>query len=461
MPPSLPPLLKLSPLRALFDVAWPVIALGLLRSGYFLADAYWAGRLGADAPAALSALGASAFAIWILHTLGELAAVGTHTKVARATGAGTPAQIAGWITQGLWVAGTTGVLLAMVAHPIAAQFFATLGFGHEGFERPLALGHDFLDVVLLTSASLLLHVVVDAAFRGIGDTRTPMAISALTLALNVLLDPVLMFGAGPISPMGIAGAAWATALANVIAVIAGVIVLSVRGYRPRFDAPETSRVLFLLRVGLPQTISGVGFCLVYVFLGDILHRFGPEALAGLGIGHRLESASYQICFGFGCAAATLVGQNLGARRPREAARAAHLAAKVACLVMLPFTIATVLFGNALIAIWAPDPLTQQHGAGYLFAAGLVAMPMALEVVYEAAFSGAGETIPSMLVVLPLTAARIPLAAWLASIPALGIYGVWIAIGVTTAIKGLALLGVFRWRTQRRWQGADVLATPLV
>src|SRR5262249_55116605 len=153
----------------------------------------------------------------------------------------------------------------------------------------LVLGHDFLDVVIMTSMTLMLHVVVDAAFRGIGDTRTPMTISALTLALNAALDPVLMFGAGPIPALGISGAAWATALATAIAIVAGLMGLSRGGYRPPLDVPEPRRVLFLLRVGTPQTVSGVGFCLVYVFLGDILHRFGPEALAGLGIGHRVES----------------------------------------------------------------------------------------------------------------------------------------------------------------------------
>ena len=97
-------LLELAPRRAVLRLAWPVIVLGLLRSGYFLADAYWAGRLGPDAPAALSAIGGAAFATWILSCLGELPAVGVHALAARAAGGGDLRAVRSYAAQGLWLA---------------------------------------------------------------------------------------------------------------------------------------------------------------------------------------------------------------------------------------------------------------------------------------------------------------------------------------------------------------------
>jgi Na+-driven multidrug efflux pump len=211
--------------------------------------------------------------------------------------------------------------------------------------------------------------------------------------------------------------------------------------------PSASEIRRIAAIGFPQAVSNVGFSLVYVLLGDVLASFGPAAIAGLGIGHRVESASYQVCLGFGTAAATLVGQNLGAGDRRRAAAAAHRAARLAAAAMIPFMIVFVLAPRAVVGIWAHDPATLANGAGYLLAAGAVLIGMSLEVVYESAFAGAGDTMPAMVVVLPLTVLRIPVAAWLAANTQLGISAIWWAIAATTAAKGLLLWVLFAARTK--------------
>jgi putative MATE family efflux protein len=432
---------------ALFRIAWPVIALGLVRSGYFLADAFWAGRMGEEAGAALSAMGGAAFATWILSSVADLSATGTHALVARAAGAGDRDAVRDAGTQGTWLALALGIVVALAAGPLSDGYFALVGFRGEGFAAPLAMGRALLRVLCWGFVTMTVTSSLSAVFRGLGDTRTPMIVSATTLVLNAALAPVLMFGLGPVPRLGLPGAAWATVIASAFgaAVLAWALAQKETGLVRK--GPSASEIRRIAAIGFPQAVSNVGFSLVYVLLGDVLASFGPAAIAGLGIGHRVESASYQVCLGFGTAAATLVGQNLGAGDRRRAAAAAHRAARLAAAAMIPFMIVFVLAPRAVVGIWAHDPATLANGAGYLLAAGAVLIGMSLEVVYESAFAGAGDTMPAMVVVLPLTVLRIPVAAWLAANTQLGISAIWWAIAATTAAKGLLLWVLFAARTK--------------
>lgn len=444
VPHDAPPasrLLRIEPTRAVWEIAWPVIVFGLLRASYFLADSYWAGRMGDDAPAALSAMGGAAFATWILMCLGELPATGTHALVARAAGAGDTSGVSRVFFAGALVATLLGVATAIFARPLAALYFDLVGFRGPAFARPLSMGLGLLESLGWGAAALNLHAVTGAVFRGLGDTRTPTLISAVTLVLNAALAPVLMFGLGPSPALGLAGAGWATVLANVVGVAWSLWALAREGHLPRPSRASLDAVRPVFAIGAPQALSGVGFCLVYVVLGELLTTFGPSALAGVGLGHRIEGPAYQIAAGFGAAAATLVGQHAGARDPAGARRAANVAARLACWAMVPLALPFVVAPHTLVGLWTSDAETIARGAGYLLAIGTALVPMALEVVYEGAFGGAGRTMPAMAVVLPLTAARIP-AAILLSRTSLGIHGVWIAIAASTALKGALLWALF-------------------
>lgn len=434
--------------RTILALAWPVVALGVMRSGYYLAGAFFAGRLGDDAPAALSAIGGSSFALWIMMCLSDLASVGTLTGVARAAGGQHTTAARVTLTQGLWVGGLVSLALALFARPLTAAYFQAIGYGVPSFASALGVGTRYLEISLLTAGTLMLHTVTDAAFRGLGDTRTPMVVSAITLLLNVVLDGFLMLGLGPFPRLGLEGAAWAAALTHGLAFVVSLHLLRKRGVGPSRFGPSFASTLEILRIGAPQAFSGVGFCITYVFLGDSITRFGPSAMAALGIGHRIEGPSYQVCLGFAVAAAALVGQNLGRGSRERAIEAANRAAFLAVLTMVPFTLAYLLFPRALVGALSTDALTIDRGTAYILAMGSVTILMALEVVYESAFAGAGDTTPAMLVLLPLTAIRVPLAAFIAKNTDWGIGAIFWAIAASTAVKGLVIWGVFRWRSPK-------------
>lgn len=440
-----PSLLRMSPWRAVWAVGWPMIALGWLKSVYFLTDSYWVGRLG---DAELAALGGAAFAWWMIYILCDLAAVGTHALSARHEGAGNPERIRPVLTQGLWVAGAVSVLLIVMAFPVRTLYFDLLDFGQDTAE--FIAGSEYLGASLLGAAGLAGHAAVGAVFRGIGDTRTALWIAAVTLVANAALDPLLIWGLGPVPALGIAGAAWATAAANLAGVAVGLALLARRGLLPTLQGPRSAMMGLIVRIGGPVTISGLGFSLVYVLLGRFINDFGTEHMAALGVGHRLESVAYLFSVGLMVGAATMVGQHLGAGSPREAARSAHVAAVMCVVGMVPIAVALWVFAEPLLLLFTDDVATARAGVHYLRIQTLVLVFMGLEIVYEGGFSGAGDTMPTLVITGTLTAARIPLAWLFAYALGWGIGGVWWAIAVSTVLKGIVLPA---WFSRGRWATA--------
>lgn len=441
---TLPPLLRMSPVRAVWAVAWPMIAVGMLKTAYFLTDSWFIGRLG---DAALAAAGGVAFAWWMQLLACEIAAVGTQTLVARHEGAGTGEGIAPAVVQGLWVGLAVAVVL-MATTPLAPLYFDALGFAPESDEY--ALGTAYLAVNLFASVVFAAHVVVDAAFRGIGATRTSLLLMILTVLLNAGLDPLLIWGFGPIPALGIAGAAWATVVARGMGAVVGVWLLARAGHVLVPAAPVRAAFERIVRIGLPVSARGIAFALVYVVLGRFITHFGPENMAALGLGHRFEGLGFNVGIGFEVGAATLVGQHLGARDPDGALRAANTAAKLCAALVLPISVLLYFAAEPLFALFASEPATIAAGVIYLRIQTLVFVFMGIESVYEGAFAGTGRTVPAFWIGAIGTAARLPLAWGLAFTLGMGATGIWIAVALSTLVKGVAQ---WYWFQRRGWEAA--------
>jgi putative MATE family efflux protein len=442
---STPELLKLSVDRAVWRVSWPMIALGLLRIGYYLTDSYWVGKLGPDA---LAALGGAAFAWWMIHLVCDLAGTGAQALVARHEGAGAQARIPAVLTQGLWLSLGVALFLATVAYSTRGVYFDILGFDRADPEH--ALGQAYLGASCLGAGALAVQYVIAAAFRGLGQTRTALLITAVTLVLNGILDPILIWGWFGAPALGIAGAAWATAVGNTIGALLGLYLLKSEGLALGWARPVKALILQLAKIGLPVTAGGVGFSAVYVVLGRFITDFGSEQMAALGVGHRLEGAAYMTCVGFSVGAAALVGQNLGAGRVKEAAQSAHRAAIQATAFVLPISVILVWQAASFMGLFTDDDATIAAGALYLRYAAPVVVFMAWEVVYEGAFAGAGDTVPPFVIGFLWTIARVPAAYLFAYVFGMGVGGVWLAIALSTVIKGVHMT---LWFRRGRWVDA--------
>ncbi|MEE2828297.1 MAG: MATE family efflux transporter [Myxococcota bacterium] len=414
-----------------------MVVTGLLKCCYFMTDSFWVGKLG---PEALAALGGSAFAWWITVQLTDLAGTGVHSLAAQQEGAARRDEIPSTAAQGLW-AGAVVALVLLVVWPFRDHYFILLGF--EAGTKSFTMGSAYLGASLLGAGTLVLHGVVTAAFRGLGDTRTGMWIAAVAALLNLGLDPLLIWGWGPIPALSIAGAAWATCLANAIGSVIGVVVLAKRGLVLVPVRPVLEPILKIVRIGLPITAAGVGFSFIYVLLGRFINDFGEHHMAALGIGHRLEGMAFMVTVGFMVGAATMVGQYVGAGDFDGARRCARTSARMCCLIMVPMSVLLFLFAEPLFSIFTKESSIIDSGVVYLRIQTVVFVFMALEIVYEGAFTGTADTLPTLWVTGIGTAARIPLAWFLAYHCDWGIDGVWYAIALTTLVKGIVMMLWFK------------------
>jgi len=313
-----------------------------------------------------------------------------------------------------------------------------------------AAGLRYLWVILLGMPAYFVVSWVSATFRATGDAKTPLRLLAVAAAVNLLVDPVLIFGLGPAPALGVAGAALATVAAWLVSAAWGWLLLGRMGLRPKIrdlvrpPGPEVRRAL---KVGIPLGLEGAFFSVIYILLTKVTTDFGTPAVAALGVGHKLELLNYFVCAGMGAAATTLVGQNLGAGNPSRAARATWRTLFLTCLPVGAVTIILVSFPDRAVAVFNADPEVVAAGTTYVLLAGLSQLFMASEVVCLSAFAGAQWTAVPVAVEMGFTAARVPIAMLLVTF-GIGVEAVWIAIAGTTVIKGATLGMMFLVRHGR-------------
>jgi putative MATE family efflux protein len=411
-----------------------------------LVDAFWVGRLGT---AALGGMTASAFVVWCLHAVAMLVGTGLNAVVARRIGEQRPGEAARAGAHGLLLATALALALMGAVLPLQDGLFRLLGLD-EGLQRAASA---YIWPILAGFPLITWWYTVEAIFRGSGDTRTPMLVLGATLVVNAALDPLLIFGLGPVPALGIAGAAWATVVAHGLGVLGLLALLRGREVWPRLGGPlQASLLLTLVRVGTPVAFNSFFFSVIYIFLTPIIAHFGGPAVAAVGVGHRVEGLSYFTCIGFATAASTLVGQHLGADQPRQAERAAWLATLYAAAVMVALSVLFWLLAPWIYALFSEDPLVIREGTQYLRIIAVFEVALAFEFVLEGAFSGAGNSAPPMLICVPTTALRIPFAYLLSRRLGWGSAGIYWTISVSSGVKGL-LMGL--WFRLGRWKRAKV------
>ncbi len=436
--------------RTVFKLAVPPVLGMLMVSVLSLTDFYWVGKLGATAQDAITS---SMVVQWTIYSLVNVIAIGITALVARYVGAREFDRVQHYIRQAYWLTALMAVLISVAGYLIAPWLLSFMGSGPD----TLILAIPYLRVIFIASVLITLEETSFAIFRASGDTKTPMVVGTVAVVLNMILDPLLIFGIGPFPEMGVVGAAVATAVALLVSVIwIHVLMLHGKlGYRVSrlFKVrPDWSAMGKISLIGLPIASQQLVFMIVYFFLIKIVHQFGEAAGAAMGIGNRMESISYLTCYGFSLAASTLVGQNLGAGKPGRAARCAWGATGLGALVTLVTSAMFILVPEFIASIFTSDPEVHAIAVDYLIILGLSQTAMAFEIVLEGAFSGAGDTIPPMVVMLPLSVARVPLAYWLAIDLDWGINGVWWTLTITTGAKAL-ILGL--WFKLGHWKNKKV------
>lgn len=422
--------------RAILHLGAPAALAALFQAGFLVVDTFWLGRVGEVAIAAASTAG---FVMWLAQTLGDGAAMGSGAVLAQEVGAGHGMESELASGAGLVLAVWGSILVMSAGLVLAPPVFAFM----ETSPGVTAAGLCYLRIILMGMPAYFLFAWIAAVFRATGDATTPLRLLGVAAAVNLALDPLLIFGLGPLPPLGVAGAALATVASWLAAVAAGWRMLGRLQLRPSLGVlfRPPAPIWRALRIGLPLGIEGALFSLIYIVLTRITTGFGTGAVAALGVGHKLEVFNYFVCAGMGAAATTVVGQSLGAGDGRRAARAAWRTLFLTILPVGAVTVILVSWPAAAVRIFIPAPDVVKAGVLYVLLVGVSQPFMAAEVVMLGAFAGAHRTILPAAVQIALTAARIPLAIWLVA-RGWDVTAVWLAIAVTTVLKGGVLGGLF-------------------
>ena len=423
-------------------LAWPIMVSMLSYTAMSVVDTLFVGQLGT---APLAAVGASASLVHLVMAFPQGLLGGVRVRVAHATGAGDAdaARHAAW--QGVWLALAFGGLAALLAPWWSEAVLVLMGVGDE----VARLGGEYVFVRVVGAPVLLMSSALSAWFQGRGDTRVPMVASVLGNLVNIGLDPILIFGMGPIPAMGVAGAAAATVvgLGTMVLVMAAV---ALRGLLLRPVGLRRAVLRQVWRVGAPQ---GAQFTLEvgsFTLFAAMLAWAGEAHLAAHVVVVRIILVSFLPCHALGQAAGVLVGQALGASSTARARQAVWLATLQAVGIM-------VVMGAVFIAV--PDLLTGAFGAEaevqalarqvlLLYAA--VQVLDAVAVVGLCSLSGAGDTRFVLVVTVGLAwFVKVPLA-WALSVGLeLGVLGAW--LGLAGEFSVLAVIVSLRLRG-RRWLG---------
>ena len=423
--------------RTIARIALPAVASSLLMTLFTSVDAFWIGtRIGASGLAAVSI---AVFWIWLIISVAEMVNVGVTAVASRRYGEGRADAAARVAGDALLLSLALGVLSAAIGLPLLQPMFATMHAPPE----VARLGARYFGTYLLGAPLIYGFFAVDAAFRAAGDTRTPFIILAASVAVTLVLDPILIVGWGPVPSLGVAGAAIATICTRAVAFLIGLTIIGRRGV-VRFGRPDMRALWAVLRIGLPTAMTGVVFSLIYVMVTRTATQFGTPALAALGIGHRVESWLYMIGVGCGAATAAIVGQNLGAGRVDRAEKAGWISVAFCSVFGVLAFAMEVSFPERFASIFSSDPAVIAEAARYLRIAAVSQVGICAEIVLEGALGGAGATLPPMLTSTTITASRIPLAAWAAA--RWGIAGLWWTITITALLRAVGMM--LLWRAGR-------------
>ena len=426
-------------LKSLTELAVPIMATSLVQTAYNLTDMAWIGMVGSDA---VAAVGAAAMYTWLSSGVAALARMGGQVKSAHAYGEGNRREAVqygkGALQLALVLAAAYGIITNLFAGPL-------IGFFHLNSSLVVK---DAI-VYLRIACGLILFAFIGQTLTGLytasGNSRTPFVANCIGMGANIVLDPLLIFGLGPIHGMGVAGAAVATVTAQFI--VSLVLVISMRkdpvlAAQMRIWIPTPlSNIKTMVRIGFPAAIQSMLYCGISMVLTRFVTAWGDTAVAVQRVGGQIESISWMTADGFGTAINAFVGQNYGAGNLKRVKKG-YMTASAIMFIWGIFTTCLLIFGAApIFSLFIHEPEVIPAGADYLRIIGFSEMFMCVELMTVGALSGMGKTMEASVITIILTTARIPLAVILGG-TALGLNGIWWALTISSIVKGIIFFGYY-------------------
>ncbi|MBW3628876.1 MAG: MATE family efflux transporter [Gemmatimonadetes bacterium] len=427
--------------RAIVLLAVPMVLEMVMESLFAVVDIFFVSQLGSSA---VAAVGLTESLLALIYTVAMGLGIGVTAMVARRVGEGNPEEAAVSTVQAVMLGAAISLLIGVFGALNAPRLLQLMGADAE----VVRVGAPFAAIVLGGNAAVLLLFVLNAAFRGAGDAAIAMRVLWLANGINLVLDPLFIFGLGPFPELGVTGAAVATTTGRSVAVLLQLAVLLYGSGRLRVRARHLRLRVELM--GRLLRLSGTGMFQVFVSTASwialvrIISGFGSEALAGYTIAIRIVLFGLLPAWGLANAASTMVGQALGARDPDRAERAVWMAGRMNLYFLGSVGVLFMIAAVPIVSLFGGDPTTSAYAVQCLRIVSAGFFFYAYGMVLTQSFNGAGDTwTPTMLNLVCFWLFEIPLAWLLAHGLGLGPTGVFLSI--TLAFSSVAVLSGLLFR----------------
>lgn len=433
--------------RALYTLAIPIILANILQAGYQLTDAFWVGRLGADAVAAVSISGPVTF---LVIAMGAGLSVAGATLTAQYIGAQRQDMVNHVAAQTLMMVAVTSVVLSLLGIMLAPYLLHLLGVTEAVFDGALK----FMRVSFVGMIFVFLFAMFQSLMRGVGQTRIPLLIVFGTVVLNFILDPLFIFGYGFLPGLGVMGAALATIVTQALAAGVGLYIflrgkhgiqLTWRGFKP--DLSYIKKAFFL---GFPCSIELSTRGLGLILMTFLIASFGTLTMAAYGIGANVLQVITIPAMGLSMAVSTLVGQNIGAGQVERAEKITYLGTLYGLGSLTLVGALAWILAPQIVAFFIPDDADViREGAHFIRIMALAWGGIGVQLCIVSAFRASGNMMHAMVIALVSQwVIQFPLAYVLSNHTTLGSEGLWWSFPATNVL--VALISV-AWFARGGWK----------
>ncbi|MCD6591231.1 MAG: MATE family efflux transporter [Candidatus Aenigmarchaeota archaeon] len=428
-------------LKPLISLAIPIIIANILQSAYQITDAFWIGKLGAGAVASISL---SFPIIFLMASIASGLSVAGSILVSQYKGKNDRRNIDYISAQTILLVLLTSILIAVLGY-LSAESIIHL----TGAEQNVAMNAvSYLKVSFLGIVFVFGYFVVQSLMRGVGNTKTPMLIVMISVALNLVLDPLFILGFGVIPGMGVTGAAFATVITQSIAYTIGIALLLSGRYGIhlkkqdfKIDSKSFSR---LLRLGLPASVAQGTRALGMTVLTFLVAGFGTVATASYGISVMVISLIIIPAMGFSMATSTMVGQSMGAKKIERVMKITKISSTIMLISLSATGVFMMFFAEHVVSVFIPeDPSVIESAALFIRLTALTFGFIGVQQVLNGVFRGVGDTmIVMMFSLFSLFVLRIPMAYIFSIFMNLRETGVWLSFPISNILATVFVVLLF-------------------
>lgn len=429
--------------QQMWSLAWPMMLSFFFHTLYNIVDAYWVGKLSADAIAAVSI---SQIALFIMMSVGFGVTVGSGVIMAMELGSKNKDGAERVLGQSLVLMVLLSVAFLVPALIFKDQLLTLSGASGSIFEP----AKEYFSVTAAGAPLFFVLIAIMFAFNSQGDTFTLTKLFALSILINLVLDPVLIFGAGPFPELGISGAAYATLFSQFVFILVALKSLSSPKRAVRFRVKNLSlhlkSVKQVMRIGFPaaltQVLNPIGLAALTFITSKAF--FEPGAIA-FSLAFRIEFFAYLPAVGYGFAAMAMMGQSIGAHNLERSIEVFKKAILWGSGIALGMGLITALFASQIVGIFTTDTLVVEHSVSYFRSVSFTYVFLAAMMIEANAFQAIGRSWPGFwITILRLFIVIIPSALFFVYVFDFGISGIWVAMMLGNVIS--ALIG-YVWISQ--------------